>query len=90
MANSDSASINIYLFLVGYLDRLRGLRSALVLIFEYDSSLPGRKSTDHWEYALRLAQACFEKFNEPVTSLENIEKNLNGKFVGNDALTFLF
>ena len=44
----------------------------------------GRKSTDNWESALRYAQACCEKFNEPVTSIEDIEKN------GNDALTLLF
>ncbi|KAF8238935.1 hypothetical protein L208DRAFT_1386758 [Tricholoma matsutake] len=43
----------------------------------------GRKSTDNWEAALRFAQACCEKFSEPVTSLEDIEKN------GNDALTLL-
>lgn len=43
----------------------------------------GCKSTDNWEAALRFAQACCEKFSEPVTSLEDIETN------GNDALTLL-
>jgi len=43
----------------------------------------GRKSTDNWETALEFAQACCETFSEPVTSLEDIEKN------GNDALTLL-
>src|SRR5262245_61665791 len=42
-----------------------------------------RKSTDMWEAALALAQACCEKFDEPVTNVEEIERN------GNDALALL-
>ncbi len=35
----------------------------------------GHKSTDNREAALGFAQVCYEKFSEPVTSLEDIEKN---------------
>ncbi|KIL55332.1 hypothetical protein M378DRAFT_28579 [Amanita muscaria Koide BX008] len=38
----------------------------------------GRKLTDQWEAALRLAKRCVEKFNEPVVSIQDIEARANG------------
>lgn len=35
----------------------------------------GRKSTDRWEAALQLAQQCRDKFEEPVETIDDIERN---------------
>jgi hypothetical protein len=43
----------------------------------------GRKSTDQWETALGLAEACCAKFSETVTSVDDIEEK------GNEALSIL-
>ncbi|KAM6499857.1 hypothetical protein JOM56_005365 [Amanita muscaria] len=37
----------------------------------------GRKSTDCWEVALQLAQQCRDRFNEPVETVDDIERNSN-------------
>ncbi|KAF8230837.1 hypothetical protein L208DRAFT_1399821 [Tricholoma matsutake] len=37
----------------------------------------GRKSTDHWEAALVLAESCCAKFKEPTASLPDIEEKAN-------------
>ena len=35
----------------------------------------GWTSTDHWAAALQLAQQCRDKFEEPVETIDDIERN---------------
>lgn len=37
----------------------------------------GRTSTNCWEVALQLAQQCRDRFNEPVETVDDIERNSN-------------
>ena len=36
-----------------------------------------RRSTNHWDAALRFARACVKEFEEPVNNAEDIEKRAN-------------